>query len=65
MIFHTEGNRVTNEYASGRTSNHGIDPSTTGTWTCGDFGEAKADVAKEAGKRIITSILIYGVACSW
>ena len=51
MIFHTEGNRVTNEYASGKTSNHGVDPSTTGTWTFGDFGEAKADVAKEAGKK--------------
>ena len=51
MIFHVEGNKVTNEYASGRTSNHGVNPSTTGTWTYGDFGDAKEDVAKESGKK--------------
>ena len=51
MLFYVDGEDVTMENASGRTSNHGEDPSLKGKWIHGDFGEAQEDIAKASGKK--------------
>jgi gluconate kinase len=50
LIFTVDGENVTMESVSGKATNHGSDPNMKGTWKHGDFGEAQADIAKEAGK---------------
>ena len=65
MIFHVEGNKVTNEYASGRSSNHGVTQVLQEHGPTEILAMLKRMWPKNPEKRIITSILIYGVACSW
>ena len=50
MVWTVKGESVQNEYLAGRTSNHDNDPNYRGTFKSGDFGPAKEEVAKEAGK---------------
>ena len=46
-----QGENVLFEGLSGKATNHEDNPMSKGTWKFGDFGEAVAEVAKEAGKK--------------
>ena len=50
MIWTIKGEDLENEYLVGKTSNHDSDPNFHGSLKFGDFGPAKEEVAKEAGK---------------
>ena len=50
MIWTIKGEDIENEYLVGKTSNHDSDPNFHGSLKFGDFGPAKEEVAKEAGK---------------
>ena len=50
MVFTVRGEDVQFEDLAGRTSNHDNDPNYNGSFKFGDFGPAKEEVAKEAGK---------------
>ena len=49
VINLVDGENVTSENASGKSTSHADDPTTKGTWKFGDFGVAQEDVAKECG----------------
>ena len=49
MLYTVEGETVTLERMSGKPTKP--DPTMTGTWKFGDYGEAHSDVVKETGKK--------------